>query len=228
MSGITERVIVPVSGDVENWKMQLKALLQALKEQPGYVRTRWGPWSEDMQKLDLLVGKKSFPPAKNRARVCVRVSEGAAALTATAPRPGWESKEACDAWNNTASFKECTEGFKPVLTGKPQAYFIKFVPYAPKEVIDSSIVEVLTFADSTGPEDELRAAVEKAKSLEGCNGVASGYSTDAVDGGKVFVAIIGWASEDVSKAADKSAYAAGKPEVHHVNFRFPVKGFRGL
>jgi hypothetical protein len=57
MSGTTERVIVPVKGGVEDWKEQLKVLLQTLKEQKGYLRTRWGPHSEDLQKLELLIGE---------------------------------------------------------------------------------------------------------------------------------------------------------------------------
>ncbi len=58
-TGVTERLTLPVVGDTENWKLQLKTQLQALKTQPGYLRTRWGPWSEDMQKLDLLVGESA-------------------------------------------------------------------------------------------------------------------------------------------------------------------------
>jgi hypothetical protein len=58
MSGVTERVIFPVKGGVEDWKHGLKLILQTLKQQPGYIRTRWGPWSEDMQYLDLLIGKR--------------------------------------------------------------------------------------------------------------------------------------------------------------------------
>lgn len=54
---VTERVIISVTGDVESWKEQLKVLLQTLKEQPGHLRTRWGPHSEDQQKLELLIGE---------------------------------------------------------------------------------------------------------------------------------------------------------------------------
>lgn len=57
MSATTERIIVPVKGDVDEWKEQLKVLLQTLKEQKGYLRTRWGPYSEDLQKLELLIGE---------------------------------------------------------------------------------------------------------------------------------------------------------------------------
>jgi hypothetical protein len=56
ITAVTERVIISVKGDVSDWKLQLKTMLQALKKQPGYLRTRWGPWHEDMQQLDLLIG----------------------------------------------------------------------------------------------------------------------------------------------------------------------------
>lgn len=58
--GVAERVVLSVKGGVEDWKEQLKFLLQTLKTQPGYVRTRWGPWEEDMQKLDLIIGELTF------------------------------------------------------------------------------------------------------------------------------------------------------------------------
>lgn len=53
---VTERVIIPVRGSVDNWKEQLKSMLQTLQSQPGHLRTRWGPWSEDPQRLELLTG----------------------------------------------------------------------------------------------------------------------------------------------------------------------------
>lgn len=56
-TAITERVIIPVKGGVEDWKESYKQLLLTLKEQPGYIRTRWGPRSEDPQTLDLMIGK---------------------------------------------------------------------------------------------------------------------------------------------------------------------------
>ena len=114
---------------------------------------------------------------------------------------------------------------KPVTEGKPTAYFVQFVPYAPKEVIDSPLVQVLTITGSKSSEDELRSAVE------GCNGVGSGLSLSEVDSkGKVFVAVIGWSSlEDSEKGrATKAISVDGQTEFHHVNFRFSIKGFRGL
>ncbi|KAK2044215.1 hypothetical protein LZ31DRAFT_466881 [Colletotrichum somersetense] len=56
---ITERMIIPVRGTKEDWKEPLKAYLLALKQQNGYLRSRWGPWSENEQNLDLLSGWKS-------------------------------------------------------------------------------------------------------------------------------------------------------------------------
>jgi hypothetical protein len=37
---VTERVILPVKGGVDDWKEALKFMLQTLKTQDGYVRTR--------------------------------------------------------------------------------------------------------------------------------------------------------------------------------------------
>lgn len=54
---VTERLILPVTGGVDNWKEPLKFMLQTLKKQDGYIRTRWGPFSEDESKLELLIGK---------------------------------------------------------------------------------------------------------------------------------------------------------------------------
>lgn len=74
----------------------------------------------------------------------------------------------------------------------------------------------------------MRATIEKAKGIEGTNACACGYSPDAPD---TFVAVVAWQGLDISRAADKSAYipaGVGEVETHHVNFRFPIKGFRGL
>jgi hypothetical protein len=53
---ITERIIIPVQGGQEAWKEALKFQLQVLKTQEGYVRTRWGPHSENENNLELFVG----------------------------------------------------------------------------------------------------------------------------------------------------------------------------
>ncbi|KAH8886301.1 hypothetical protein GQ53DRAFT_796890 [Thozetella sp. PMI_491] len=195
---VTERVIFSVKGGVEDWKEGLKLVLQTLKQQPGYLRTRWGPWSENMQKLDLLIG--------------------------------WESTEACETFGKSATFAEVMGKFQPVLDGPPSHYFVRFVPYAPKDVINAPIAEVITIPNCSANEDELRAQFEKVKGQDGCLGIASGYSLDEVNGGKVFVAAIGWSGVEVSKASDKSYIPAnaGTSEIHHVNFNFPIKGFGGL
>ncbi|KAK1719293.1 hypothetical protein BDP67DRAFT_459097 [Colletotrichum lupini] len=57
--GVTERMIIPVKGTKEDWKEPPKTYLLALKTQDGYLRTRWGPWSENEQVLDLISGWKS-------------------------------------------------------------------------------------------------------------------------------------------------------------------------
>lgn len=59
-NAITERVIIPVKGGVDDWKEAYKQFLLTLKEQPGFIRSRWGPRSENMAVLDLLVGMNSF------------------------------------------------------------------------------------------------------------------------------------------------------------------------
>lgn len=55
-NAITDRVIIPVKGSVDDWKEPFKNLLLTLKAQPGYIRTRWGPRSEDMNTIDLMIG----------------------------------------------------------------------------------------------------------------------------------------------------------------------------
>ncbi|KZL79717.1 hypothetical protein CI238_06358 [Colletotrichum incanum] len=195
VAGVTERMIIPVRGTKEDWKEPLKAYLLALKLQDGYLRTRWGPWSENEQNLDLI--------------------------------SGWKSKEAHDKFFASSECAKVMEDFKKVMTGPVKSYFIKFVPYAPRAAIDSPIAECITISGATMTEDELRAQIDNARSMDGLNDLASGFSIDDVDGGKVFVAALGWESLEKSRAADKSAYipATGKVESHHVNFHYPVKGF---
>lgn len=116
-----------------------------------------------------------------------------------------------------------------VLNGKPSSYTIKFKPYAPREAISSPIVEMVTIRNCTGNEEELKALIEKAFSISGARGGASGFATQEVEGhGKIFVGAIGWESFEASKAADKSSYVPngfGDVEIHHVNYNFPIKGF---
>ncbi|KAF7887689.1 hypothetical protein EAF00_009983 [Botryotinia globosa] len=195
---ITERVILSVSGEVEEWKDGLKFMLQTLKTQDGYLRTRWGPHSEDQQKLELLIG--------------------------------WESVEAFTKFQTTPAFREMLAQVKPNLTAPPNLIIIEFKPYAPKEVIDAHFVQMLTMEQGASSEEDLRAQVTKFKDLDGCTGVASGLSKDDVDGkGKVFVAAVGWESLEASeKAKESKVVVLSGVESHHVNFRFPIEGFRGL
>ncbi|POS77285.1 hypothetical protein DHEL01_v204314 [Diaporthe helianthi] len=196
-TAITERVIIPVKGGVEDWKEPYKQLLLTLKDQPGYIRTRWGPRIEDPQTLDLMIG--------------------------------WVSPEAKNAFVSSDAHSKSMEQMGSVLNGKPWGYTIKFKPYAPREAINSPSVEMITIRNCTGNEDELKATIEKAFSMPGSRGGASGFSTQDVEGhGKVFVGAIGWDSIEASKAADKSAYipnGAGDVEVDYVNYNFPIKGF---
>lgn len=55
-NAITDRLIIPVKGNVDDWKEDFKQFLLTLKGQPGFIRFRWGPRSEDMGVLDLLTG----------------------------------------------------------------------------------------------------------------------------------------------------------------------------
>ncbi|KAJ2898788.1 hypothetical protein MKZ38_003658 [Zalerion maritima] len=220
-TAVTERCTIPVKGGVEDWKNQLKQFLQMLRKQDGYLRTRWGPCSEDMQRLELLIGKSLVPSPY--------LPHTAAPEVTTAVAVGrWESVEACKTWKSSPAFSESFGQMEAVQSGDATSYFLRFQPYAPKEVIGAPIVEVLTYTGCTVLEDQLRAHVEKAKSIAGCTGVASGFSLDKEG---VFVAVVGWSGIGASKEADKSLYvtAAGvTPETYHVNFNFPIKGFGGL
>jgi hypothetical protein len=123
---------------------------------------------------------------------------------------------------------------KPVLSGTPEVYFIEFKPYAPKEVIDSTFVQMITLSNLPAEvtEEMLKSKLEEQKTTEGCNGATSGWSTSDIEGkGRVFVIAIGWDSWEASKKAPDSNPTVNNGavvEAHHVNFRFLVKGFRGL
>ncbi|CZR59054.1 uncharacterized protein PAC_08946 [Phialocephala subalpina] len=196
---ITERLILPVTGGVDSWKEPLKFMLQTLKKQDGYIRTRWGPWSEDESKLELLIG--------------------------------WESTDAQKAFQASPAFEAAMVQMKPVLSGKPTVYFMQLVPYAPKAVIDASIVQVVTVSSATSSIEEFRSQIEGYKAIAGCTGVASGSSLSEVDGkGKPFVGAIGWETLEASQKGGHAVKIAvgGDLEEHHVNFRYPIKGFGGL
>lgn len=49
------RVIIDTKSDkVEDWKEEYKQFLLSVKDSHGYFRYRWGPWSEDMSKLEII------------------------------------------------------------------------------------------------------------------------------------------------------------------------------
>jgi hypothetical protein len=117
---VTERLILPVQSGAD-WKEPLKFLLQTLKKQDGNIRTRWGPHSENVDNLELLIGESAISPFhlnqfSNRT-------------------PGWDSSEAQEAFQNSPAFGTVMSQLKPILSGKPTVYFVQFAPYAPKEVI---------------------------------------------------------------------------------------------
>ena len=58
---VTERLILPTQNGAD-WKEPLKFLLQTLKKQEGNIRTRWGPHSENVDNLELLIGESSISP----------------------------------------------------------------------------------------------------------------------------------------------------------------------
>lgn len=98
-------------------------------------------------------------------------------------------------------------------------------------VLTSTVVQLITISGSSAREDNIRASLSKYSSVEGCTGVAGGYATSDVEGEKTFVGIMGWSTLEAS-AAGKSSISiqaeGGSVEEHHVNFRYPIKGFRGL
>jgi hypothetical protein len=88
-------------------------------------------------------------------------------------------------------------------------------------------VQVITVPASQ--EAAIKSTIESYKSVSGCTGASSGVSLSEVDGkGKVRVAVVGWESLDASKANATKLNVGSDVEVHHVNFRYPVKGFGGL
>ncbi|KAF6811826.1 hypothetical protein CPLU01_15041 [Colletotrichum plurivorum] len=212
-NAVTERVIIPVRGSIDAWREPLKFLLQALQKQPGYLRTRWGPWREDPQKLELLTG--------------------------------WTTIEASETWKRSPDHTDAMTRLAPVMAGHPTSTLLQFRPLIPQAVVNSPLVETLTFDDCREPDERMREIVERARTMRGCNGVASGFSlgrggggavsthesnpTGGDGGGRTFIAAVGWAGIEASRAADKAAYTGGmKTESHHVDYAFPVEGFGGL
>lgn len=121
---------------------------------------------------------------------------------------------------------------KEVMTGPPTTYFVEFKPYAPPAIIDSAFVQIITLESLTGStsDEALKSSLDVFTGLDGCTGATSGFSTTEVAGkGRVFVGVVGWESFDASeKGKSEFKVADGAMESCRVNFRFPVKGFRGL
>ncbi|KAF6827585.1 hypothetical protein CMUS01_08953 [Colletotrichum musicola] len=215
-NAVTERVIIPVRGSIDTWREPLKFLLQTLQKQPGYLRTRWGPWREDPQKLELLTG--------------------------------WTTVEASETWKRSPDHADAMTRLAPVMPGHPTSTLLQFRPFIPQAVVNSPLVETVTFDDCREPEERMREVVERARTMRGCNGVASGFSLSRTGGvgssssathernpaggdggGRTFIAAVGWAGIEASRAADKASYTGGmKTESHHVDYAFPVEGFGEL
>ncbi|KAH8683198.1 hypothetical protein BGZ60DRAFT_467521 [Tricladium varicosporioides] len=141
---------------------------------------------------------------------------------------GWEDQDAQKRFETTADFAEMQSHLKAIMAGKPTSYFVEFKPYAPKEIIDAAFVQLMTFSGAID-EAAIRSSVDGLKGKGGCTGVSGGWALSEVDGQKTFVAVAGWTSMDESAKATGTVNVAGaNMETHHVNFRFPVKGFRGL
>jgi hypothetical protein len=89
-------------------------------------------------------------------------------------------------------------------------------------------VQVITVPASQ--EAAIKSTIESYKSASGCTGGTCGLSLSEVmgKGGKVCVAVVGWESLEASRANATKLDVGSDVEVHHVNFRYPVKGFRGL
>jgi hypothetical protein len=89
-------------------------------------------------------------------------------------------------------------------------------------------VQVITVPASQ--ETAIKSTIENYKSVSGCTGGTSGLALAEVEGkgGKVCVAVVGWESLEASQANATKLDVGSDVEVHHVNFRYPVKGFGGL
>ena len=59
---VTQRLILTVQTGADR-KEPLKFLLQTFEKQGGNIRPRWGPYSENVDNLELLIGKSSISPS---------------------------------------------------------------------------------------------------------------------------------------------------------------------
>ncbi|KAL8407705.1 hypothetical protein RB594_006516 [Gaeumannomyces avenae] len=175
-SGISERIIIPIRGGVEHWKEPLKEFLLVLKDQPGMIRHRWGPWSEDPSKLELLVG--------------------------------WTSSTARDVFVASDAHAAALKAMAPVMTGLPEVYELTLQPYAPKEAIDSAVMQMVTIRGAEDQGDErLRSIFMQVTTMDGCNGAACGFSAGPGGAdGRAWVGVSGWTSLQKSQEAEKAVY----------------------
>ncbi|TDZ25377.1 hypothetical protein Cob_v001648 [Colletotrichum orbiculare MAFF 240422] len=199
-AGVTERMLIPVRGTKEDWKEPLKAYLLALKAQDGYLRTRWGPWAENEQILDLISGWKT----KDARDTFFASAEYAAVM---------------------ADFKTVMTGDVKSYFIK----FVPYAPRAAIDSPIAEVITVSGAAQSEDELRAQVDGARGMPGLNDLASGFSVDDDDVGGGGggRVFVAALGWQSVEQSRAADKAAYipASGKVEVHHVDFHYPVKGF---
>ncbi|KAJ0162673.1 hypothetical protein CTA2_4198 [Colletotrichum tanaceti] len=228
-NAVTERVTIPMLGGIEDWKEQLKFMLQALSRQPGYLRTRWGPWSEDQQKLELITGwadaeahdawKKSADHAEAMARLAP-VLDGEPSGCLLRFRPYAPQAVINSPIVETLIFEDC---------GEPDDRMRDVVERAARMPGCNGVASGSSLrrpnSGSCGGGDG--GGVDTG--VDGITGTGTGTGAGTGTDKRTFVAAIGWTGLEASRRADKTAYTGGmKPESHHVDFNFPVKGFGGL
>ena len=83
---------------------------------------------------------------------------------------------------------------------------------------------------SRSQEAALQSTIENYKSVTGWTGGTSGLSLAEVKGkgGKMCIAVVGWESLEASRANATKLDVGSDVQVHHIKFRYPVKGFRAL
>ncbi|KAK2033721.1 hypothetical protein LX32DRAFT_41245 [Colletotrichum zoysiae] len=197
------RLIFDVVGDVPDWKEEYKKFLLAVKDSEGYFRYRWGPWKEDMTKLEIMA---TWDSPENRAAFG-KSPQHQKAIEALTPVLAGPMPAKCPRFDLDIST------FRP----------------PPPQVINSPICEVITVRNCRGNAEEMAARLKKAETLPGCFAAHSGVgASNTSDQGTVWLGFVGWRDFESSKDADKSVYMPhdeGDVEAHHINFNFPIKGF---
>ncbi|TQN66767.1 hypothetical protein CSHISOI_08680 [Colletotrichum shisoi] len=194
-TGITERMIIPVKGTKEDWKEPLKAYLLALKQQDGYLRTRWGPWSENEQIMDLISGWKSKE----------------------AHDKFFASSECSEVMGNFKQVMTC-----PVNSYFIK--FVPYAPRAAIDSPIAECITIsgatMTEDEMRARIEEARAA----DGLNDLASGFSVDEVDEVDGGQGLRRGAGLGEHGAADKSAYIP-ATGKVETHHVNFHYPVKGF---